>query len=126
MWFVCAGANTHVPSPATNATITVTAAVRASPPSAIVKPSTRNGIVLPIRWLQLACKNGANAIPGRPSTSPGWMPSLSRWAPSESTASSTHITTTIAATSASPRMRSWAAAERVVGVEATALVMARG
>ena len=73
------GASSHVPKPATSATMTVTAAVRARPPSAIVKPSTRNGSVLPIRCPQPACRNGASAIPGRPSTSRGWMPSESRW-----------------------------------------------
>ena len=113
MWFVLPGANTHVPKPATSATITVTAAVRARPPSAIVKPRIRNGTVLPIRWPQPACRNGASAMPGRPSTSRGWMPSESRPAPMMSTTSSAHMTTTIPMTSVSPRMRSSATGERV-------------
>ena len=67
MCTVFAGATSHVPTPPTTATMTVTAATRATPPSAIAKPSTRNGIVLPIRWSKPACRKGANAMPSSPS-----------------------------------------------------------
>ena len=74
MWTVFDGRDSHVPSPPTSATITVTIATRAAPPSAIAKPSSRNGIVLPIRWSKPPCRNGANTTPSSPSSSRGSIP----------------------------------------------------
>src|SRR5215213_4832967 len=126
MWFVPAGPISHVPRPPMTATVTTTATVRARPPSAIVAPSTRNGIVLPIRWPQPACRNGAKAMSGSVSTSRGWMPFASRRAPAASRTSTTHINATIAPTSASPRTRSWRAGVRPrAGSRAVAADMAR-
>ena len=57
---------------------------RAWPPIAIAIPSTRNGIVLPIRWAQLPCRNGDATTPTRPSASRGRMPSESGLPPAAS------------------------------------------
>ena len=101
----------------------VTAAVRARPLSAIVAPMIRNGTVLPIRWPQPACRNGAKAMPGSASTSRGWIPSESKPAPTMSNTSSSHITPTIPTTSTSPRTRSSELSMRA-GREAVAAVIA--
>ena len=106
MWFVLAGPISHVPRPPTSATMPVTAAVRMRPLSAIIPPRIRNGTVLPIRWPQPACRNGAKTMSGSVSASRGWMPLESRLRPATSSTSTTHMTATIAPTNAKPRTRS--------------------
>ena len=49
----------HVPRPLTTATMSVTSATRARPPSAIAAPIARNGTVLEMRWPKPTCRNGA-------------------------------------------------------------------
>ena len=104
MWIVCAGATSQVPSPPTSITIAVTATTRPSPPTAIAKPSSRNGMVLPIRWSQPECRNGAKTTPSSPSISRGSIPPRSSRPPATSSIpSTTHISAAIAATNARPR-----------------------
>ncbi len=117
MWTVFAGATSHVPSPPTTATTTVTAATRATPPSAIATPSSRNGIVLPIRWSKPPCRNGAHTMPSIPSSSRGSIPLRSRRPPATwSTTSTTHISAAIAATRIMPRTTGESVRERVSDV----------
>ena len=103
MCTVFPGATSHVPRPPTTITVTVTATTRRAPPNAIAAPSSRNGIVLPIRWSKPPCRNGAVTIPSSPSVSRGRMPyrsqpALATW----STISESHMTAAIAATMISP------------------------
>jgi hypothetical protein len=100
------GAVSHVPRPPTTATMPTTASVRISPPAAIAAPSTRNGIVLPIRCPKPECRNGEAAIPARPSASRGWMPAPSRSPATMSIVSTSHIRITIAPITAKPPVRS--------------------
>ena len=53
---VPAGATSHVPSPPTTTTISVTSASRVAPHSAMITPMNTNGIVLSIRCVQLTCR----------------------------------------------------------------------
>src|SRR4051812_33286082 len=108
MWSVPLGANSQTPRPPTSATITVVAATRATPLSAIIPPSTRNGTVLPIRCPQPACRNGALAMPTIPSgASCGLIPYCSRSPPEIwSITSTTHMTAASPATTSSPVRRS--------------------
>ncbi len=103
MWTVLDGAISHVPSPPTKATITVTVATRTRPPIAIAQPSSTNGTVLPIRWSKPPCRNGAQTIPSRPSSSRGSIPFASR-RPSTawSKISTTHMRAAITATKMRP------------------------
>ena len=60
--------------------------------------------MLPIRWSQPACRNGANSTPSSPSSSRGSIPARSSRPPATwSITSTTHISAAIAATKANPR-----------------------
>ena len=96
----------HVPRPPSTITVSVTHARRPAPRRATIAPMNTSGIVLPIRWAKLACRNGEVRMPHKRPTLRGQMPSLSR--PLESsvlTISRIHITATRPISSSKPARR---------------------
>ena len=78
---VSAGVSAQAARPEPRMLISEEMAQRASPPSSTRKPSTQNGSELLIRWSQPACRNGAVAMPPRPSISRARMPYRSSRSP---------------------------------------------